>query len=68
VVSRKTSPVKCPMQGLETDTRRGVNELLIGYARVSNDGQDLTAQREALLTLGVSPEPVRSDLAVATAG
>ncbi len=45
-----------------------MNELLIGYARVSNDGQDLTAQREVLVTLGVSPEPVYADLAVATAG
>ena len=29
--------------------------LLIGYARVSTDAQDLTAQREGLLTLGVDP-------------
>jgi DNA invertase Pin-like site-specific DNA recombinase len=27
--------------------------LMVGYARVSTDGQDLTAQREALLRLGV---------------
>ncbi len=27
--------------------------LLIGYARVSTDAQDLTAQREGLLALGV---------------
>jgi len=30
--------------------------LLIGYARVSTDEQDLTVQRNALAVLGVSPE------------
>ena len=30
--------------------------LLIGYARCSTDEQDLTAQREALIALGVEPE------------
>jgi len=33
-----------------------VNGLLIGYARVSTDAQDLTAQRQALAALGVAPE------------
>ena len=32
--------------------------LLIGYARASTDEQDLTAQREALAALGVSPERI----------
>src|SRR4051794_33262152 len=33
--------------------RCAMTALLIGYARVSTDAQDLTAQREGLLTLGV---------------
>jgi DNA invertase Pin-like site-specific DNA recombinase len=31
---------------------------LIVYARVSTDEQDVTAQREALSTLGVSPDRI----------
>lgn len=33
-----------------------MSALLVGYARCSTDAQDLTAQRDALATLGVSPE------------
>ncbi|CCG01654.1 protein of unknown function [Blastococcus saxobsidens DD2] len=33
--------------------------LLIGYARVSTDAHDLTAQREGLLALGVDPGDLR---------
>lgn len=35
--------------------------MLIGYARVSTADQDLTAQRDALAQLGVSPENVYTD-------
>jgi len=35
--------------------------ILIGYARVSTDAQDLTAQHNALTTLGVAPERVYVD-------
>ena len=35
--------------------------LLIGYARVSTDAQDLTVQREGLLALGVDPSRIYVD-------
>lgn len=38
-----------------------MSELMIGYARVSTDEQDLTVQREALLALEVEPDRVHVD-------
>ena len=35
--------------------------MLVGYARVSTETQDLTAQREALLALGVALELMYAD-------
>ena len=38
-----------------------MTQLLVGYARVSAEEQDLTVQREALEHLGVSPERIYVD-------
>jgi DNA invertase Pin-like site-specific DNA recombinase len=38
-----------------------VSALLVGYARVSTDAQDLTAQRDGLQALGVEPERIYID-------
>ncbi|MCP9270253.1 recombinase family protein, partial [Xenorhabdus sp. XENO-1] len=38
-----------------------MTEIRIGYARCSTDKQDLTAQQETLLKLGVSPDRIYLD-------
>ena len=38
-----------------------MSALLVGYARCSTDQQDLTAQRDALLVLGVEVERIYVD-------
>ncbi|PFG41225.1 resolvase-like protein [Georgenia soli] len=38
-----------------------MSALLVGYARCSTDGQDLTAQRDALLGLGVGADRIYVD-------
>jgi hypothetical protein len=43
------------------DTLRRVSELLIGYALVSTDAQDLSVQCDGLQVLGVAPERVYVD-------
>jgi Resolvase, N terminal domain len=41
--------------------RGRMNELLVGYARVSTEQQDLTAQRNGLHALGVGDDPIYVD-------
>ena len=38
-----------------------MSALLVGYARCSTDQQDLTAQRDGLLGLGVEPDRIYVD-------
>jgi hypothetical protein len=38
-----------------------MNELLVGYARVSTEQQDLTAQRNGLCALGVGDDRIYVD-------
>lgn len=37
--------------------------LLVGYARCSTEAQDLTAQRDGLVALGVAPNACTSTMA-----
>lgn len=54
-------PEKKPGDGGLNATLKTMTGLLIGYARVSTNDQDLTAQKNALLALGVSPEQTFTD-------
>ncbi len=50
-----------PGEGRTTGDSPAVTAIKIGYARVSTDGQDLTAQRQALAALGLQPDRVYVD-------
>jgi len=50
-----------PGQGGLTGDTPAVTAIKIGYARVSTDEQDLTAQRQALAALGVQPDRIYVD-------
>ena len=41
--------------------RKSMNELMVGYARVSTEQQDLTAQRNGLHALGVGDDRIYVD-------
>ena len=41
--------------------RCAMTALLVGYARVSTDQQDLTSQRDGLAALGVAPNRIYVD-------
>ncbi|GAA4364332.1 hypothetical protein GCM10023166_08140 [Paeniglutamicibacter cryotolerans] len=54
-------PEKKPGDGGLNGTLKIMTRLLLGYARVSINDQDLTAQKNALLAMGVSPEKTFTD-------
>lgn len=60
ITSQKDSTTKIAM-GAPLTYNLAMKNARIGYARCSTDKQDLTAQREALIGLGVDPERVYTD-------
>lgn len=50
-----------PDEGALNTTLQIMTGLLIGYARVSTNNQDLTAQKNALMASGVPPEKIFTD-------
>ncbi len=57
------------MTALQVEVNCAVmNEFLIGYARVSTNEQDLTAQQNALERLGVRPNLIYTDSTEALRG
>ena len=56
-----TPPAKKPGEGALTATLRRVTEHRVGYARVSTNQQDLTAQRNGLAALGVPEDRIYTD-------
>lgn len=57
----QTPPDDVPGDAGPSGTLRAMSGLLIGYARVSTDAQDLTAQRDALQALGVAEDRIYVD-------
>ena len=50
-----------PGEGALNGTLQNMTGMLIGYARVSTNDQDLTAQKNALMASGVPPEEIFTD-------
>jgi hypothetical protein len=50
-----------PGEGRSTGTFHRMARMLVGYARCSTDDQDLTAQRDALVGMGVEPKRIYVD-------
>jgi DNA invertase Pin-like site-specific DNA recombinase len=59
--SHLTGPICFALKAPYTLQIAAMTQTLIGYARCSTDKQDLAAQRDALLRLGVAPERVYTD-------
>ncbi len=50
-----------PGEGCSNGTVTRVSQMLVGYARCSTDTQDLTAQTQGLIALGVEPKRIYVD-------